>query len=64
MTPAEFRKARERLRLSAASLAREWGMGPSGARTIYRWETGESPMNPIAAYALRLMLMRLPTDTP
>lgn len=56
MTPAEFKEARHKLGLSQAKLAQEWGMGENGGRTIRRWEDGERPMNPVAAYCLRLMV--------
>lgn len=56
MTPAEFKRARETLCLSQNDLAEVWGMGDNGGRTIRRWECGERPLNPIAAYCLQLML--------
>jgi DNA-binding transcriptional regulator YiaG len=61
MTPAEFKEARNALGLSAAGLAELWGMGSNGGRSIRRWENGERPMNPVAAYCLRLMLERATT---
>ena len=57
MTPAEFKAAREHLCLSQADLAKEWGMGANGGRSIRRWEIGERPVNPIAAYCIQLMLV-------
>lgn len=56
MTPEEFKAARERLCLSQADLAAEWGMGEHGGRSIRRWESGERPLNPVAAYCIKLML--------
>ena len=56
MTPEQFRIAREALCLSQRELAAEWGMGLNGERTIRRWETGERPVNPIAAYCIALMI--------
>lgn len=56
MTPADFKAARESLCLSQNDLAQVWGMGANGGRTIRRWENGERPMNPIAAYCLGLMV--------
>ncbi|MDA3877734.1 MAG: hypothetical protein PF483_11680 [Halothiobacillus sp.] len=56
MTPYEFKQARNILQLSCAALSRAWGMGPNGDRTIRRWESGEVPVNPIAAYCIRLMV--------
>lgn len=58
MTPEQFKDARRSLFYSQQALADEWGMGAHGSRTIRRWEQGERPMNPIAAYALSLMLER------
>lgn len=55
MTPAQFRDARKALGYSQQALADEWGMGDNGGRTIRRWEAGERPMNPIAAYSMKLM---------
>ena len=56
MTPADFKAAREALCLSQNDLAEVWGMGANGGRTIRRWESGERPLNPVAAYCIRLML--------
>jgi len=58
MTPAQFKEARHKLGLSCAKLAALWGMGAHGGRTIRRWEDGERPMNPVAVFALGLMLER------
>ena len=61
MTPQEFKKARHSLGFSCAALAREWGMGSNGDRTVRRWEAGDVPVNPIAAYCIDMMLAaRLP----
>ena len=49
---------RKALFYSQQALADEWNMGAHGSRTIRRWEKGERPLNPIAAYALSLMLER------
>ena len=56
MTPADFKAAREALCLSQNDLAEVWGMGSNGGRTIRRWENGERPLNPVAAYCIQLML--------
>jgi len=56
MTPTDFKSAREALCLSQNDLAEVWGMGDNGGRTIRRWENGERPMNPVAAYCIALML--------
>lgn len=55
MTPEQFKAARRALGYSQQSLADEWGMGQNGDRTIRRWESGERPLNPVAAYAIQLM---------
>lgn len=56
MTPEQFKDARKTLRYSQQALADEWGMGDNGGRTIRRWEAGERPLNPVAVYAIALML--------
>lgn len=56
MNPAEFKAARNTLCLSQRDLAEIWGMGQNGERTIRRWEQGDTPVNPIAAYCIRLMM--------
>tara|TARA_R110002153_G_scaffold260854_1_gene421072 strand:+ start:278 stop:457 length:180 start_codon:yes stop_codon:yes gene_type:complete len=56
MTPEQFKDARRSLCYSQQALADEWGMGDHGGRTIRRWEQGERPVSPVAAYAIRLMV--------
>ena len=56
MTPDQFKQARQSLGLSQERLAAIWNMGANGGRSIRRWESGERPVNPIAAYAIRLMM--------
>ena len=56
MTPDQFKQARQSLGLSQERLAAIWNMGANGGRSIRRWECGERPVNPIAAYAIRLMV--------
>lgn len=56
MTAAEFKAARNALCLSQNDLAEVWGMGDNGGRTIRKWENGERPLNPIAAYCIALMV--------
>jgi DNA-binding transcriptional regulator YiaG len=56
MTPQEFKEGRKALRYSQAGLAKLWGMGAHGGRTVRAWELGEAPLNPIAAYCMKLML--------
>ena len=59
MTPQEFKLARMALGYSQQALANEFDMGINGGRTIRRWESGQCPVNPIAAYTVRLMLTGL-----
>ena len=59
MTKTQFKEARELLGYSQQGLAKEWDMGENGGRTIRRWESGERPLNPVAAYAIKLMVDRL-----
>lgn len=56
MTPAEFKSMRKSLHLSQRALAEAWGMGENGERTIRRWEKGDVPVNPIAAYCIEMMV--------
>ena len=56
MTPKEFRDARRALCLSQRDLSEVWDMGANGERSIRRWEQGETPLNPIAAYCIQLMV--------
>ena len=55
MTPDQFKALRKSLGYSQRGLADHWGMGENGGRTIRRWEAGDVPVNPIAAYAITLM---------
>ena len=59
MTKEQFKEARRALCYSQQALADEWGMGANGGRTIRRWEAGERPLNPVAAYAITLMMEAL-----
>lgn len=61
MTAADFKQARSNLGLSQRQLAEVWSMGRNGERTIRRWEQGDVPVNPIAAYCIALMLGENPT---
>ena len=56
MTPEQFKANRNALGFTQATLAAEWGMGENGGRTVRRWESGERPLNPIAAYCIALMV--------
>jgi len=62
MTPQQFKEARHTLGLSCAKLADLWNMGEHGGRTIRRWESGDRPLNPVAAYCIGLMLEREDVD--
>jgi len=59
MTPQEFKQARMALGYTQQALADEFDMGINGGRTIRRWESGQCPVNPIAAYTVRLMMTGL-----
>ena len=59
MTPEQFKDARRALCYSQQALADEWGMGGNGGRTVRRWEAGERPLNPLAVYAIKMMLKQL-----
>jgi transcriptional regulator with XRE-family HTH domain len=56
MTAERFKSIRKMLGYSQQALADEWDMGANGGRTIRRWESEDRPLNPIAAYAIGLML--------
>jgi DNA-binding transcriptional regulator YiaG len=56
MTPDQFRSARLALGFSQKQLAETLGMGENGSRSVRRWEQGDIPVNPIAAYCINLML--------
>ena len=56
MTREQFKAARESLQYSQRELASLWGLGKNGERTIRRWEQGDVPLNPIAAYCIQMML--------
>ena len=62
MTPEHFKQARKALGYSQQALANEFDMGINGGRTIRRWESGQCPVNPIAAYTVRLMLTGLAVE--
>ena len=57
MTPEEFRELRKRLGLNQTQLAAEWG---TTARSVRRWEAGETPIQPVTAYCLRMMVKNAP----
>lgn len=59
MTPEEFKDLRTRLGLSQTRLAAEWGVT---ARSVRRWEAGDTPVSPIAAHSLRMIVAALPRE--
>jgi len=57
MTPADFRKARHALGLSAQAMA--FALGVSDGRTIRRWESGENPIGgPVERLVERMLADR------
>ena len=58
MTPADLRAARQTLGLSAAKLAVVLRLGACGARTVRRWEAGDSSIPGPVEVALELLLER------
>jgi len=64
MTPAELKQARGHLRLSQGALAKQLGLGSkakalNGARTVARWESGESRIPGPVAVLVRVLLQHL-----
>ena len=64
MTPAELKEARRHLRLSQGALAKQIGLGSkaqalNGARTVARWESGESRIPGPVAVLIKIMLQQL-----
>lgn len=58
MTPESLRTARQTLGLSAAKLAALLRLGACGARTVRRWEVGDSAIPGPVEVALELLLER------
>lgn len=56
MTREQFKAARLTLGFTQAGLAEQWGMGSKCGRTIRRWESGDLPLNSIAAHCIGLMV--------
>jgi len=52
MDQTEFKKLRQALGYTQQALAAYWGIN---ARTIRKWESGERPVNPIAAWGIKTM---------
>ena len=64
MTPAELKEARGYLRLSQGGLAKQLGLQSkakplNGARTVARWESGESRIPGPVAVLVKLLLEHL-----
>ena len=57
MTPEQFKDIRMFLGFTQRQLSETWGMGKNGDRTIRRWESGDVPVNPVAAYCIKQMAM-------
>jgi DNA-binding transcriptional regulator YiaG len=55
MTPDELREARRKLGLSTAGLAKVLRLGSGGARTVRRWESGDSGIPGPAQVAIEFM---------
>ena len=55
MTPKQYRQIRDRLGLTQAELGARLGVSRD---TIHRRETGDAPITPEAAMALRAMALR------
>ena len=72
MMPAELKQARAHLRLSQGALAKQLGLGSkaqalNGARTVARWESGESRIPGPVAVLVKVLLQHLvewPEPTP
>ena len=63
MTPEELREIRRRAGLSQAALARLFGLGGDGKRTIRRYEKGDiDPSGPVLKLYELLDAGRLPRD--
>ena len=56
MTPSQFKDARNALGLTQTELANVWSMGKNGGRSIRKWESGDIPVNPIAAFCIQMMV--------
>ena len=55
MTPDRVREIRIALGLSQSGLAEMLRLGPNGARTIRRWESGQIPISGPASVAITLL---------
>lgn len=58
MTPADFRTARKRLKLTQKGLAERLRMGKWGWQSVAKWERGEIPVPGPVQVALELMLAK------
>jgi DNA-binding transcriptional regulator YiaG len=64
MTPDELREARRKLGFSCAALAKALRLGAQGARTVRRWEAGDSQISGPAQVAIEMMLRERADDAP
>lgn len=62
MTADELREVRQKLGLSTAGLAKALRLGKAGARTVRRWESGDSQIPGPAEVAMEFMLAALPPN--
>lgn len=56
MTPDQLKEARRKLGFSTAGLAKALRLGKQGARTVRRWEAGDSGIPGPAEVAIEMML--------
>ena len=56
MTPDQLKEARRKLGFSTAGLAKALRLGKQGARTVRRWEAGDSAIPGPAEVAIEMML--------
>ena len=57
MTPTEFKRHRESLNLTQQQLADLWG---NDARTIRRWESGQTSIPTLAAWGIKMLNITIP----
>ena len=57
MTPEQFKQHRESLNLTQQQLADLWG---NDARTIRRWESGQTNIPTLAAWGIKMLSITSP----
>jgi DNA-binding transcriptional regulator YiaG len=57
VTPTEFKQHRESLNLTQQQLADLWG---NDARTIRRWESGQTAIPTLAAWGIKMLTITKP----